>query len=165
MDTNPITEMESIKEFITEEFDDVNVILQNVPKQPQPNTFVLQFQNDNRERETSYHLRLNREYRVIYFDDRADKILERMNYVSKLFLYGRLVIPIKDSLRYIRVENFGYSEIFKTESDEVEACIGTLQTELREAKDLKTYEKIMEVYVRHKVGDQTVLEHKLKEDD
>ena len=141
--------MKSIRDFLKERFEDVSVVLQNVPETPTKKQFVIQFQNNASERETSFTVRTQREFRVIYFDEQAPNVFERMDKLNRLFLYGRLIIPITDSLRYIRVATFSFGEIFKTEQDEnIEACIGVLTTEIREARDYKQYEKIMEVYSR-----------------
>ena len=161
MDVSPIVnEMVSIADFIGELYEENTVLLQNVPENPQSGTFLIQFQNDNRERISALAISGNREYRVIYFGDQAPDVLKKMDGLSRLFLYGRRVIPIKDeeneegSLRYIRVMDFSFGEIFKTvQNEDVEACIGVLQTQTKEARDVETYEKIMEVYTRFKNND------------
>ena len=147
--TGIINEMASIKDFIADKFPDVNIILQNVPEQPIPSTLVIRFQRDNREVETGFGIIANREYQLIYFGERAPDVLTKMDGLSRKFLYGRTVIPIKDSLRYIRVVGFNFGQIFKTEQNNIEACIGVLQTEVREARDQQTYDKIMNVYARY----------------
>ena len=141
--------MASVKDFIAEKYPDVNTILQNVPEQPTSNTLVIRFQRDNREIETSFGVVAEREYQIIYFGERAPDVLTVMDGLSRKFLYGRTVIPIKNSLRYIRVAGFNFGQIFKTEQDNIEACIGVLQTEVREARDQQTYDKIMRVYARY----------------
>ena len=141
--------MASVKDFIAEKYPDVNTILQNVPEQPTSNTLVIRFQRDNREIETSFGVVAEREYQIIYFGERAPDVLTVMDGLSRKFLYGRTVIPIKNSLRYIRVAGFNFGQIFKTEQDTIEACIGVLQTEVREARDQQTYDKIMKVYARY----------------
>ncbi len=141
--------MASVKDFIAEKYPDVNTILQNVPEQPTSNTLVIRFQRDNREIETSFGVVAEREYQIIYFGERAPDVLTVMDGLSRKFLYGRTVIPIKNSLRYIRVAGFNFGQIFKTEQDNIEACIGVLQTEVREARDQQTYDKIMKVYARY----------------
>ncbi len=144
-----ISEMTSIKGFITEKYPDVSVVLQNVPEQPVPSTLVIRFQNDNREVETGFGVVAEREYQLIYFGERAPDVLTTMDGLSRKFLYGRTVIPIKNSMRYIRVAGFNFGQIFKTEQDNIEACIGVLQTEVREARDQETYDKIMKIYARY----------------
>ncbi len=141
--------MASVKDFIAEKYPDVNTILQNVPEQPTSNTLVIRFQRDNREIETSFGVVAEREYQIIYFGERAPDVLTVMDGLSRKFLYGRTVIPIKNSLRYIRVAGFNFGQIFKTEQDNIEACIGVLQTEVREARDQQTSDKIMKVYARY----------------
>lgn len=144
-----ISEMTSIKDFIAEKYPDVSIVLQNVPEQPVPSTLVIRFQNDNREVETGFGVVAKREYQLIYFGERAPDVLTVMDGLSRKFLYGRTVIPIKDSLRYIRVAGFSFGQIFKTEQANIDASIGVLQTEVREARDQETYDKIMKVYARY----------------
>lgn len=163
--TGIINEMASIKDFIADKFPDVDIILQNVPEQPVPSTLVIRFQRDNREVETGFGVVANREYQLIYFGERAPDVLTKMDGLSRKFLYGRTVIPIYNTvltgysfdtariidrtLRYIRVDGFGFDQIFKTGQDNIEGCIGVLQVEVREARDLQTYDKIMNVYARY----------------
>jgi hypothetical protein len=147
--TGIINEIASIKDFISEKFPDVGIVLQNVPEQPVPSTLVIRFQRDNREIETGFGVVANREYQLIYFGERAPDVLTKMDGLSRKFLYGRTVIPIKNSPRYIRVVGFNFGQIFKTEQNNIEACIGVLQTEVREARDQQTYDKIMNVYARY----------------
>lgn len=145
-----LNEMVSIKEFIKEVLPDADIKLQNVPEKPTPNTLVIRFQNDNREVETAFHVVAEREYQIICYGDKAPEVLTKMDGLSRKFLYGRTIIPIKNSLRYIRVAGFSFGRIFKTEQDNLEACIGVLNTEIREARDQQTYDKIMQVSARFK---------------
>lgn len=149
MNLDIITEMASIKNFISEKYPNTRIILQNVPAQPAPDTLVIRFQGDSRDAETPFHMLSEREYQIIYFNERAPDVLAKMDGLSRGFLYGRTVIPIRNSLRYIRIARFGFGQIFKTEHADLEACIGVLQTEVRETRDRETFDKIMKVYAKY----------------
>lgn len=147
--TDIVNEMVSIGDFIKEKFPGVHIYFQNIPKNPTPNTFVVRFQNDSRSLETGFGIIAQREYQLICFEERAPDILTKMDGLSRKLLYKRTVIPIKDSLRYIRIAGFGFGQIFTTEQNNIEACIGVLQTEVREARDQETFNKVMNVYARY----------------
>jgi hypothetical protein len=140
-------ELVSVADFIRATYPTSTVLQQNVPLTPNPNTFVVRFQNDEREVSSGGAIKANREYQIIYIDAKAPDILTKMDAISRKCLYGRLVIPIKGSLRYIRVNGFSFGQILDTEND-LEACIGVLQTEIREARDMEAYQKIMNVNAR-----------------
>lgn len=119
---------------------------QTVPLKPAANTFVIRFQNDSRELETAYHYRIDREYQIVYLGANPADVLTKMDALSKA-LYQTKLIPINGSMRYIHVESFSISQPFQTDND-LYAVIGVLATEIREARDQATYEKIAQVYTQ-----------------
>jgi hypothetical protein len=90
---------------------------------------------------------VERDYQVVYFGSDSADVLTKMDDFSRKVMNGQIVIPITGSLRYIRVEGFNFSQPFKTEGG-VDACLGVLQTQVREARDQATFDKIMHVYGR-----------------
>ena len=85
-------------------------------------------------------------------DHPADPVLiSKMDTIKRATVGAvRQVIPLTDgSLRYMRisVNGFSYSAPVKTDDDRW-ACVGILRTEVRRARDLPTYEKIMETGIR-----------------
>lgn len=141
-----VNDLISVENFVKGAFPSAKTEKQTVPKHPSADTFVIRFQNDSRELETAGHYRIDREYQIVYIGASAPGVLSKMDALSKT-LYQRKVIPINGSLRYIRVESFSFSQPFTTDND-LTACIGVLATEIREARDEPTYEKIMHVYER-----------------
>lgn len=143
-----ITDITSIEDFVKSAFPSAATYKQDVPRKPAPNTFVIRFLSDSRELETTKTYRIDREYQVIYIGTDAPDVLTQMDSLSKA-LYQTKLIPLNDdSLRYIRVESFSISQPFREETADLYACIGVLSTEIREARDQATYDKIMHVYSR-----------------
>jgi hypothetical protein len=141
-----INDIESVEAFVKSVHAASTTYKQTVPRTQTANMFVIRFQGDSRELETAAHYRIDREYQIVYFGADETDVLAKMDALSKA-LYQRKLIGIKDSLRYIRVESFSFSQPFKTENA-LYACIGVLSTEVREARDQATYTKIMQVNAR-----------------
>jgi hypothetical protein len=139
--------MQSIVDFIKRLFPAVTVIKQNTPTTPAPNTFVVRLLSSDTGSETLYHMRRDREYQIVFYGANASDVLTKLDELQRKCM-NDLLIPINGSLRYIRVEGFSFSMPFKTESG-IDVAIGVLQTEVREARDQATYEKIMNVYARY----------------
>lgn len=141
-----VTELESVEDFIKSCHPTSVTEKQTVPLKPSDNTFVVRFLNDERESETGYHYRIDREYQVVHIGETAEDVLTRMDVLSTA-LYQRQLIPLQDSSRFICVESFSFSQPFQTENKKF-ACIGVLSTEIREARVQDQYEKIMNVHAR-----------------
>jgi hypothetical protein len=141
-----INDIESIKDYIVAIFPTSTVYLQYVPTEPTTDSFSIRFQSGDTGTETAYHMAHRREYQIIYFGTTNVDVLTKMNDLNRK-LHNDLVIPIKNSLRYLRVESFAMSSPFETESG-VDAVIGVLAITVREARDQQQYEKIMNVYAR-----------------
>lgn len=139
-------EMESIEQYVAPLFPAASVFLQYVPPQPTANSLSIRFQGNDTETETSYHMARHREFQIIYFGTSNINVLMKMDALDRK-LNNDLVIPIKDSLRYLRIESFSLSQPFKTENG-IDAIIGVLAVTVREARDQQQYEKIMNVYTR-----------------
>lgn len=144
--SNIVTDIESIEQYVAPLFPAATVYLQHVPSQPTANSLSIRFQGVGTETETAYHMARHREFQIIYFGTSNINVLMKMDALDRK-LNNDLVIPIKDSLRYLRIESFSLSQPFKTENG-VDAMIGVLAVTVREARDQAQYEKIMNVYTR-----------------
>lgn len=136
----------SIERFVSAKFPTATTDKQTVPKKPVTNSFVIRLVSGSAESETAAHIRKDRDFQIVYFATEAAEVLATMDALSDEF-YQHNVIPIKDSLRYIRAESFSFSQPFETDN-KLFACIGILTTTVRESRDQETYDKIMHVHVR-----------------
>ena len=142
-----VNDIQSVVDFIKSMYPKANVIKQNLPTTPTPNTFVVRLLTSSTESETLYHIRRDRDYQIVYYGTNVSDILTKMDEIERK-VTNNIVIPINGTLRYLRVEGFSFSMPFKTESN-IDVILGVLQTEAREARDQKTYDKIMHVYARY----------------
>jgi hypothetical protein len=142
-----VTEIESIEQYVAPLFPSTTIYLQYIPLQPTARSLSIRFQNGGTETETLYHMARNREYQIVYFGASNIDVLAKMDALDRK-LNNDLLIPIKDSLRYLRVESFSLSQPFKTENS-IDAMIGVLSVTVREARDQAQYEKIMNIYGRY----------------
>lgn len=143
-----VNELESVERFVKTQFPAASTVLQTPLKGPAADEFLIRFLNETRQSETRYHTRADREYQIVYYGASAPDVLDRMDALSDA-LYRYQLIPINGSLRYIRVGSFSISQPFETEGKQLFACIGVLQTEIREARTQEQYEKIMHIYTRY----------------
>lgn len=139
-----INELNSIYEYLKALFPTATIERQDVPATPVPNTFVVRMQDNESKSETSLTRLNSREFQLIYFGTSSVDVLTKVDEFDRVMNNDRKVIPIKESLRYIRVKAFSFGTPFKTASN-VNGIIGVIQTETREARDLPTYEKITSV--------------------
>jgi hypothetical protein len=139
-----INEINSIYEYLKTSFPTATIERQDVPSEPKPNTFVVRLQFNENKTETSLTDRNDREFQIIYFGNSSVDVLTKIDEFELTLNNDRKIIPINESLRYIRVKAFSFSAPFKTASN-INAVIGVIQTETREARDLPTYEKINSV--------------------
>jgi hypothetical protein len=142
-----VTDIESIEIYVQPLFPSTTIYLQYIPSQPTARSLSIRFQNGGTETETLYHMARNREYQIVYFGSSNIDVLAKMDALDRK-LNNDLLIPIKDSLRYLRVESFSLSQPFKTENG-IDTMIGVLSVTVREARDQQQYEKIMNVYGRY----------------
>jgi hypothetical protein len=142
-----VTDIESIEQYMALLFPTATIYLQYVPSQPTANSLSIRFQGADTGTETAYHIARHREYQLVYFGTSNVDVLTKMDALDRK-LNNDLVIPIKDSLRYMRVESFSLSQPFKTENG-IDAIIGVLAVTVREARDQEQFEKIMNVYARY----------------
>lgn len=118
-----------------------------VPTEPTAKTVVVRMSTTDTESETRYHYRIDRAYQIVIYGADSPSVLERMEAVSRKVNDKTTLIPLAGTLRYIRTDGFGYGAAFRTESG-LWACVGVLQTEIREARTQEQYDKIMHVYPR-----------------
>lgn len=148
-----LNELESVLSYIRDIYDDSRYERQNVPTSPQGNTFVIRFQNARTQQETALSYVDIREWQIVYIGGTqamdVAEVMTRMNGIKRHIAGAfRQVIPINDdSLRYMRVGSFSFGQPFKMENGN-HAIIGVLTTEVRKARDLPSYEKIMRAGVR-----------------
>jgi hypothetical protein len=139
-----VNEINSVYDFVKAQYPTSTIARQDVPKEPSPNTFVVRAQHSDSKTETRASFINSREFQLIYFGTNSVDVLTKVDELNRLFLNDKFAIPIRDSLRYIRVKGFSFGTALKSAGG-VDYVIGVLQTETREARDLPTYEKIMSV--------------------
>lgn len=145
-----VNDLISVEEFVRGVSPTSATEKQTVPKKPTANLFVIRQQDERRTSETRFHFRIDREYQLVYYGTDAADTLAKMDALSTA-LYKTELIPIKDSLRYLRVESFSISAPFRTDN-ELDAIIAVLAVTVREARDQETYDKIARVYTRFQLG-------------
>lgn len=121
-----------------------------VPSQQTKDTLVVRAITNDYESETGYHYRIDRAYQIVAYGADSPSVLTKMDAIVRKVMDGTTLIPITGSLRYIRTDGFNFATPFRTESG-LWACIGVLQTEVREARTQKEYDKIMHVYPRYEL--------------
>lgn len=139
-----INEIASIHDVIKAHFPDSAIKRQDVPANPTANTFIIRLQYDASSAETRGLTLSNREFQIIYFGTSGVDTLKKFEELQKVLMGGNMMIPIKGSLRYLRVKAFSYGTPSKTAGG-VDLVIGVIQTETRTARDRPTYEKIGQV--------------------
>jgi hypothetical protein len=139
-----INELNSIYEYLKTAFPTATIERQDVPSEPKPNTFVVRLQYNENKSETSLTNINAREFQIIYFGSSSADVLTKVDEFGKALNNNRKVIPIKESLRYIRVKAFSFGTPVKTASN-INAVNCVIQTETREARDLPIEQKITSV--------------------
>ncbi|MGC4375803.1 hypothetical protein WD019_02510 [Fictibacillus sp. Mic-4] len=139
-----VNELNSVYDVIKSMYPTSTIARQDVPTSPVANTFVVRVQYDNSETETRLTFKNDREFQLIYFGSSSMDVLTKIDELNRLFLNDKIAIPIRGSLRYMRVKGFSFGTPAKSSSS-VDYVIGVLQTETREARDQETYEKITNV--------------------
>jgi hypothetical protein len=139
-----INEVESVGAFVAPVFPGAKVWYQNVPIEPVANELVVRYLSSDNTTETGYHYRLNRDYQIVYFAQNEFACLQKFEALERR-INDTLVIPLKNSERYLRLESFSFSQPFKTEAGTVTAILGVLSVHVREARTQETSEKINNV--------------------
>lgn len=147
-----INELNSVGSFVMSAISPVPGAKFNreVPDKPTKDTVVVRLLTTDTESETRYHYRIDRAYQIVIYGVNSPTVLEKMDAVSRKINDKTTLIPIEGTLRYIRTDSFGYGATFRTESG-LWACVGVLQTEVREARTQEQYDKIMHVYPRYEL--------------
>jgi hypothetical protein len=145
--TSIVTEIESIYEFIKQVFTTEKEHFQRIPSEIKANEISIRYLIGDSTNETGYHYRLDHDFQIVYF---AKTELECITKFSELerCINDAMSIPIKDSDRYMRVDSFGNSQPFKTESG-VFSIIGILSVQLRQARPQAIDQKINNVETRY----------------
>ncbi|KTS84480.1 hypothetical protein NS115_03905 [Paenibacillus jamilae] len=142
-----LTELDSVASVVLEAFPE-SEMKYKVPKEPKTGQFVLRSQKNDLSTESRFTFRIERLYQLIYYSDNPAEALDIMDRLSRQLMRGTTLIPINDgSFRYIRIESFSFSDPVETESG-LSAVIASMPTEIRQARDQKTFEKIMQVHAR-----------------
>lgn len=144
-------EIDSIFTFVEGTFTNAKVRFQTVPTKLTENMVSLAYVGGSTYSETNFHNRLTREFQFTYFGSTDINCLDKFDQLASK-LNSTLVIPLKDSERYLRIaEPFSFSHPFKTESG-IYAIVGMLRVELREAVAQPQYQKVAQVGVTTYAG-------------
>jgi len=143
-------ELASVASFVKTVLPAATQIKYEVPTQPTKDNVVVRALTSDFASETGYHYRVERTFQIVAYGADSPSTLDKMDAIARKVNDGKTMIPMKDSLRYIRCGSFSFGAPFKTESG-VYACIGVLHTEVREARTQEQYEKIMHVYPRYEI--------------
>lgn len=147
-----LNELEAVLSYIRGVYPTSGYERQNMPLQPQANTFVIRFQNSGTRQETALSYVDTREWQIVYIGgiqpfDVGDVLTKAEGVKRHTAGAFRQVIPVNnEDLRYMRVGSFSFGQPFKLEGGN-HAVIGVLTTEVRKARDLPAYEKILQAGV------------------
>lgn len=144
------TEIESIYEYIKRVFPTEKAHFQKVPSEHKANEISIRYLTGESTNETGYHYRLDHDFQIIYFSKTELECITKLSELERC-LNDVTVIPIKDSDRYMRVDSFGNSQPFKTESG-VYSIIGILSVHTREARPQEVVQKVAHVGITTYAG-------------
>ncbi|CAM2951592.1 hypothetical protein PASE110613_09110 [Paenibacillus sediminis] len=133
-------EIIAIESFVKAQFPDATTGKQTIPAVPKANSFYVRFLSEERENETRYHYRIDREYQIVYFAQWPEQVMPKMDALGRALYQA-------DSIDYIRIESFSFSQPVKTDND-LFVSIGILATSTRESRDQTAYPKINNVTVK-----------------
>jgi hypothetical protein len=142
-----ISLLTALEDFIKAVYPASNIYKQTIPLDPQPNSFVLRIQKNKREVDTAASSLVALEFQVIYYGTDVVDTLEKIDNFSHLVYQNSVLIPILDTGRYMRCEDFAYTETVKTEKG-VDSVLGILAANVREMKDLPSVEAIKNFNIR-----------------
>lgn len=150
-----VNELESVVDFLRAVYPDSTYYYQSIPEQPAEGDVGVRYQNSPDPRqETAISYVEQREWQVVFFGAKASENkrqlpLQFVRQMQKQAINKRMVIPIKategqEPLRYMRIGSFSFGPVQETE-DGRDVVIGVMTTDIRTARDLESYEKIMAV--------------------
>lgn len=139
-----LNEINSIYDYLHAQYPTATISRQDVPAEPVANTFVVASQYNNIKNETNVSHVNDREFQLIYFGSSSVDVITKMDEIATKLKNDRNIIPIRSSLRYIRVKGFSYGSVFTSQSG-VKYAIAVMQAETRDIRELPDYEKIMTV--------------------
>lgn len=141
-----LDEMEAIVTFIEQLYPDRLVDRQKIPLDPPLGNFVVRFTSDSREIETASSVRNNRIWDIVYFGHDVRDTLEVMDKLMTVCADQRLMIPIPDTLSYLRVKSVSFSKPFINENT-IDVIIGVFITETRTALSQEHYETVQKASI------------------
>ena len=136
-----IDEIIAIESFIKARFPTVNTGKQTIPKKPALDTFYVRFLADNRETDTHYHIRANRDYQIVYVAEWPEDIIPKMDALSDA-LYQTEVVS--DG---IRLASFSFSQPTALEGGGY-VSIGILTVKIRKPREQAVNPIINKVVIR-----------------
>ncbi|MGG4453213.1 hypothetical protein [Brevibacillus porteri] len=145
-----MNELTSVGAFVKSAMPPATQLKHEVPDKPTKDTVAVRMLTTDTESETAYHYRVDRSYQIVIYGADSPSVLTKMDAISRKINDRNTLIPITGTLRYIRTDGFNFGATFRTESG-LWACVGVLQTEVREARTQEQYEKIMHVYPRYEL--------------
>ncbi|GIP55249.1 hypothetical protein [Paenibacillus vini] len=137
-----IEDIVAIEALVKAKFPDATTTKQTVPTAPVHNSFVIRFLNDDRETETRYHYRIDRDYQIVYFATKPEQVLPKMDALARAFYEA-------DTIGRMRVESFAFSQPAKTEGG-IYVSIGILETAVRESRTQPQYPKMNKITVNQR---------------
>jgi len=139
-----VKEVETLSEYIAGVTTFNRIWKQYLPPKYTANELSIRYLGDTSTAETSYHLRLDREYQFIYFGTSELDCIQKIALIQRK-LKSKDAIQMKGSPRYMRIGSFSMSQPFMTEGSTVYAVIGVLQAQVREARDFVDAPKMANV--------------------
>jgi len=141
-----LDELEGIIQFLQLLYPDRNIERQNIPLEPTLGTFVVRFLSDGKEVETAARTVTSRGWDIVYFAHDTQDALRVMDEFTAKVADARLMIPLPNSLSFLRSEGISFSKPFTNENDQ-DVIIGVLYTKTRTAISQAHYEKVLKASV------------------
>jgi hypothetical protein len=145
-----VNEIESIYEYIKQVFPTEKAHFQRIPSEIKANEISIRYLIGDSTNETGYHYRLDHDFQIVYFAKTELECITKLSEMERC-LNAAMSIPIKDSDRYMRIDSFGNSQPFKTESG-IYSIIGILSVQTREARPQAEVPKVEEVGITTYAG-------------
>jgi hypothetical protein len=141
-----LEELDGISEFIKAMYPSSDIKKQTVPLNPALGTFVVRFNRDNKELETAARYVSRKIWEITYFAYDVRDALQVMDFITHTCSDQRLMIPIPNSLSYIRVKSVGFTQPILNENDE-HIIMGEFHTETRTALSQEMYDTIQQASI------------------
>jgi hypothetical protein len=141
-----LDELEGIIQFLAILYPDRTIERQNIPLEPTLGTFVVRFLSDGKELETSARVVNTRAWDIVYFAYSTEDALRVMDDFTAKVADNRLLIPIANSLSFLRSDGVSFSKPFTNENNQ-DVIIGVLYTRTRTAVSQAHYEKVLNASV------------------